>query len=348
MHADVAVVGAGPAGAAVACALARRGVDVALIDAAAANDTRRRIGENLPPAARPWLAHYGIDDAAHLPTRGLRLVWGSERARWNDHLYSPHGPGLIVDRARFDADLVDAAVRAGACFFPGTRCTGAVADADGWRLMLHRVHGDISILHCRYAVAASGRAAGFAHRAGAVRERLDRLVALAHVAPARERSGAAYASLETAADGWWYDSPLPSNERLTILFTEADTAPTDDDWRRRLRKRIGDVADDARPWRCAANSCRIRPVHGARWLAVGDAAQAYDPLASAGLMKALVHGHHAADAVCDALAGNTAAPERYEAMLDGAWRDYRRGLQQHYRLERRYADAPFWRRRHAA
>ncbi|HJU38354.1 MAG TPA: FAD-dependent oxidoreductase, partial [Tahibacter sp.] len=87
MRCDVAVIGAGPAGAAVATMLARRGVDVALVDAGDA--ATRRIGENLPPAARPWLAHYGIDTTPHLPTRGVRLVWGSPHVRWNDHLYSP-------------------------------------------------------------------------------------------------------------------------------------------------------------------------------------------------------------------------------------------------------------------
>lgn len=347
MRADVAIIGAGPAGAALACALARRGVDVALIDAAAANAARRRIGENLPPAARPWLAHYGLDDAAHLRTRGLRLVWGSARARWNDHLYSTHGPGLIVDRARFDTDLVDIAVRAGARRLPGTRCTGAVASAEGWRVTLQRTQGNISTLDCRFVAAASGRAAGFAHRAGAVRERHDRLVALVHVAPARTRTEAAYASLEAVADGWWYDSPLPSHEHVTIFFAESDAAPDDEAWRARLADRGVDVDATTRPWRCAANGARVRPVSGANWLAVGDAAQAYDPLASAGLMKALVHGRAASEAIVAALAGDARPLENYAALLDREWDEYRAGLAAHYGLERRYAYAPFWRRRHA-
>lgn len=114
---EIIVIGAGPAGAMAACLLARAGVDVLLTDRA--------------PFPRPklcggCLAHAGYE---LLEANGLHSIPSVSNASSIDclELHSgarsltlPVPPYRVIDRARFDQDLVDAATSAGARFSPDT------------------------------------------------------------------------------------------------------------------------------------------------------------------------------------------------------------------------------------
>lgn len=108
---DVAVVGAGPAGAAAAIAARRAGAEVLLLDRA---DFPRDkpCGDGIAPHALDVLAGLGVPDPAtgYAPVTSLRMT-------------APHGgqvaarlarPAYTVPRTVFDARLVAAAVAAGA------------------------------------------------------------------------------------------------------------------------------------------------------------------------------------------------------------------------------------------
>src|SRR4029434_4989904 len=68
----------------------------------------------------------------------------------------------------------------------------------------------------------------------------------------------------------------------------------------------------AAPRVVAANSSRLDSVSGHGWLAVGDAAMAFDPLSSQGLMHALASGMRAGEALHSCLAGEAAAMGEYD------------------------------------
>ena len=114
--ADVAIVGAGPAGATAALMLAPsvRTVLVDRLDPQAEPDDAIRIGESLPAAARRLLRDMGVWDdfllQAHVPCYARRSVWGGAAAMSTDSIADPDGPGWHLDRTRFDAWL-----RAWAC-----------------------------------------------------------------------------------------------------------------------------------------------------------------------------------------------------------------------------------------
>ena len=79
------------------------------------------------------------------------------------------------------------------------------------------------------------------------------------------------------------------------------------------------------------------------WLAVGDAAASFDPLSSQGLATAVLMGARAGDAIAhpDRAAAIEAWVEAY-AMLVAEHAD----LRTHYaRLEQRWPNSAFWRRR---
>src|SRR2546427_2823212 len=101
---DVLVVGAGPAGAAVAAQLAGH-CRVALVGRAV--QAGRAIGETLPAAARVILSDLGVWDAfaaqGHRPAWSRRSLWGSSEVIFQDALFDPHGAVWHLDRKRFDA-----------------------------------------------------------------------------------------------------------------------------------------------------------------------------------------------------------------------------------------------------
>ena len=144
---DVLVVGAGPAGAAVAAQLAGH-CRVALVGRAV--QAGRAIGETLPAAARVILSDLGVWDAfaaqGHRPAWSRRSLWGSFEVIFQDALFDPHGAGWHLDRKRFDAMLLEAARSRGVpCLVPATLRSlqrhppGAPMR---WRCLIDRAQGD--------------------------------------------------------------------------------------------------------------------------------------------------------------------------------------------------------------
>jgi len=99
---DVVVVGGGPAGAAIAIALARGSRSVVVLERSGYEHPR--IGETLPPEARVPLASLGVWDRfleqRHGPAPGTLSVWGQDRPAENHFICNPHGNGWHLDRQR--------------------------------------------------------------------------------------------------------------------------------------------------------------------------------------------------------------------------------------------------------
>jgi len=96
-----------------------------------------------------------------------------------------------------------------------------------------------------------------------------------------------------------------------------------------------------------ATSSRLDRATGDGWVAVGDAAMAFDPLSSKGLTHALASGIRAGEALDYALAGNATALDAYGSSASDAFREYSRQRTIYYGRERRWPRSVFWRRRHA-
>ncbi|MGH2941842.1 MAG: hypothetical protein ACRDLN_03565, partial [Solirubrobacteraceae bacterium] len=99
------------------------------------------------------------------------------------------------------------------------------------------------------------------------------------------------------------------------------------------------------PATTAAHGARLTPACGDGWLAVGDAAVAFDPLSSQGILNALVTAQLGAAAVDRRLDGERQALADYDRRLAAVWSAYEVNLSRAYALERRWPDAAFWARR---
>jgi flavin-dependent dehydrogenase len=171
---------------------------------------------------------------------------------------------------------------------------------------------------------------------------------------------AAETLVEASEHGWWYTARLPNGNRVVSYMTDADIGreaglPTIDAWKRLLHRTahiqaaVGDgIAAPDLIARSAATA-QLDRVQGDGWLATGDASAAYDPLAAQGITKALRNGILASYAAADALLGREQDQvNRYSLILNHQFAAYRHAHRTHFARETRWADSPFWRRRHAA
>lgn len=138
-EADAIVVGAGPAGSSAAVHLARRGLNVALLEKS--EFPRDKVcGDGLTPRATRQLIRLGIDTSeanGWLHNRGLRIYGGRVQPfemPWPELADFPNY-GLVRPRADFDDLLAKHAVGSGAEMYENTNVTEPIIDEGSGRIV---------------------------------------------------------------------------------------------------------------------------------------------------------------------------------------------------------------------
>ena len=353
---DVAVIGAGPAGSATAITLARLGQRVLLADEQ--GGVKPKLGESLPPSCVGLVTHFlGTGPAPEdshsgmFRTAGNVSVWATEQAQTTDFFFTQTGFGLCIDRVAFDEAMRSRAVEAGVTLLKGVRfeaCSRLTESAFSWQLQFGR---GAPVHRARYLVDCSGRRAAVARTlGGSLCQDPDGLFAYAQWFATCGPDDDRYTRIEAGPQGWWYSNRLPGeNEgktsRLVVFHTDNDLphstlAATPHGFQHVLgySAHIGPWLDQlgyrpVGPVRgAAANSQRLQSFCGDAWMAVGDAAQAYDPLSSQGIYKALESGSQAGHFIHYALSESPAGPgslghenpyiSQYAAQQQRLWENY--------------------------
>ena len=321
------------------------------------------VGEHLSPEGVVTLRSLGlgalIASPEHAPCPFIESAWGGAELATRDYITSADGPGVNLDRPRFDAELRAEVIARGTRLFSRSHPAQVFRDDTGWTVALA---GDAAgvVVRARFLVDATGRTAWLGRRLGAKILRFDRLVAvisfLKSLPSARAVNGRLL--IEATAAGWWYSVNLPSGFTIVAWMTEAHMVREgglllDRSWRDHLVLAPFTSARCTRlvstgPTRVAcANSQCLEPPIGDAWLATGDAAQAHDPLSSAGIFKGLHHGALAADAAVAYLRGDIEALQRYARPLMHDFIDYLETRHAYYAIEQRWPNTPFWRLHHS-
>ncbi len=358
--ADVIVVGAGPAGAAVAYYLATAGLDVLVLEKT--RFPREKVcGDGLTPRAVKALTAMGvpISEADGWPRNtGLRIIGGGGRIEvpWPD-LSSYPAFGMVRTRLDFDEILARHAEKAGARLLEGVTVTGPLLDDRTGRITGVTARGtnpegtargagtedhDERVFRARLVVAADGNSSRLSVSMG-LQRRDDRPIGVAvrtyYTSPRHDDD-----YLEAWLDLWDGNSLLPgygwifgmgdgtSNVGLGLLNTSA--AFQHIDYRALLRRWLAAMPAEwglreenrTAPIRGAALPMGFNrtPHHTRGLLLAGDAGGMINPFNGEGIAYALESGEIAARIIAQALARPTAAS------AESALRGYPAALQDAY------------------
>ena len=331
MNAEVVVVGGGPAGASAAIRLARRGIDVCVLDRARF-PRAKPCGEFLSPGATPILEELGVREAVE--TAGaLRL----ERVRIDAHgavveLRFPSGEGAppwgySLSRHALDSILLDAARAAGARVIEETRVDEVRLETARAVVEARGPDGQPLAVEGRLVIGAGGRNCPVARALGVQRrDRRARFDLLAHwsgrpedpeAPPGGTARGGPTCVLRVRGDRYVALAPIERGRwnvncvvPRSALRAETDTGAL---YRRVTGFRPGPAASPAEDV-VASDVTAIGTVRASadRALLIGDAGLFLDPFTGQGIYLALRSAALAAAVVPDALA-HDAGRERLAA-----------------------------------
>lgn len=358
---DVVILGGGPAGLAAAITVRRHG-DLSVLVVEAHGFDRERIGESCPPDLLLMLEQLGLTERfrrdGHAPCPGYASVWGRPSVGYNDFIVNPLGPAWRLDRRVFDRMLAQAAVERGAQVCGSMRFAGVGSAEDGpadHTLRLIQRGREVTV-RAGFVIDASGARARFARALGVDKQIDDRLFAIIRFARVTLGRLTRQILLEAVPQGWWYGAMLPDQRVVSMLVTDKPTL-------RRLRRApqgyttalhatsfIGPALarlslTDPRQYVWPIESGRLTRVQGDRWVAIGDAACSYDPVAAQGIYKALHDGISVGRRIAGVRGADDGAD--HPATIERRYREYQHNRAYIYGLERRWLDAPFWRDRGA-
>ena len=334
----MAVIGAGPAGAAAAIRAARGGARVTVFEKGSPG--RDKVcGDGLTPRAVAALKELGIAlDGAHR-IDGLRMIAGSTRREllWPaDNRFGAHG--AVWPRRALDKHLVEAAEEAGAEILWNTEVMPTLT-GDGTVAGVESVH-DGGRWPADLVVLATGAPGAAARLLGA--ERVDAepfgLAIRTYAGSPRhaDRHLEACLTLQGAEGGWvpGYGWMFPAGDGTVNIgvgsmstmkgFRRLNLNQLLNDYRDLVAEdwELGDYLERPRAWRLPMSTVRR---HGCGWAAVGDAAGLINPMNGEGIDYGLESGMMLADLF---LADPAGAPGVYDRIIserfDGFLRTGRR------------------------
>jgi len=299
IDADVAVVGAGPAGTAAALFAARRGYRVIVVDKQAF-PRDKPCGEGLMPGGRPVLRELELEDAivsgGAPPLHGIQFgLAGQPPVAVPFPEHGGERAGLGIRRLAFDARLVDALGHESRIqFCPQTEARD-IRPADGGSARVITAAGEI---RARVVAVADGLRSPFRHRLGwTVGPR-----------PPHRYGVVAHWTMDAPVDPWVritfdrglevYEGPVAGNQRMVALLCYQDRMG---EFAGRLEARYREIAQTLRP--ALRNADLVGPVcavgpfwYRASTLAqggvflLGDAAGFTDPITGEGVAAGLRQG----------------------------------------------------------
>jgi menaquinone-9 beta-reductase len=317
---DVAVVGAGPAGASTAAHLSRSGLSVWLLDQK--RFPRDKVcGDLVGPVALAELAGLGLDlrpdyGATNQVRRAALAVNGEVLITSSLPEVGALPPfGRVVPRLELDTWIVDAARAAGARLLEGQRAARMEHVADGVSLGIVEGRSTRSI-RTRVVIGADGSTSRTAEwLRGRPLDKRRRMIAVRAyydgVEGPSDRADLYFA--ERSFPGYFWIFPTGGGRANVGIGTVLRTAPPSADHLRDLllalvredraiARRLGAARLDGKVvgWPLTTFDHRL-PIVGDRMVLVGDAAGLINPLNGEGIQYALLAGRWAAHVVAQAL-----------------------------------------------
>lgn len=302
---DVAIVGAGAVGLLLACLLARRGLDVVVLERRRSPGGRTRaIGIHPPGLAVLNAAGVGAElrDAATPILRGIALCRGGELGRLDFD-----SPVLSVPQQRTEQLLE----RRLAALAPGSLRRGvAVTDLRQRRSFVElTVEGSEEPLRARVCVGADGVRSTVRRLLGVAWRRRRGSAHYAMVDAASARGGPPDAALLHLEPGGVVESfPLPEGRRRWVVRLPQGTAPAPEEFAALIARRVGASIPPTVPSAFTARQHVAATFARGRVVLAGDAAHEVSPIGGQGMNLGWLDALHLDRAIASGLRRRSPAP----------------------------------------
>lgn len=371
---DVVIIGAGPAGACAALSVLTYS-DLRVVVLEQSDFSQPRVGEHVSDSLFSLLDYLQLQKTdfpadCFLPCYGDTTYWGSALPRVRHAIFSSENASVQLDRQAFDFTLIEQVIARGGTVFPRTHCTlTAPTAAADWLLQCsHPQQADFQI-RARYLIDASGRNSALGRQLGSKTHRLDQLMGAGCFFHCPDQVAAAQEQLiESTEYGWWYAARLPNQQYVATFFSDADLLSQlrlnqQQHWwqwlqqSQQLKQRLQHCQPlSMQPWLRNASSQYSESQQLQRYIAVGDAVCAFDPISSMGLGFAISSACHAARLVVAELQAEPAAVQPasptaptgrqlYQQDILAHFAAYQQLRRHFYQSEPRWQQARFWQRR---
>ena len=325
--ADVAIVGAGPAGAAAACHFARAGFRVTLIDQHRF-PRDKACGDFVGPSGLAELDGLGLSSQgpfryANRILRGALYINGDKVIeRPFPQMDGLRGYGLCIPRLLLDDLIVQAAVAYGARLIEEARVTGYETDRAGVTLF-HQGGGGRQSLRTRLLIGADGSSSLVSRiLRGAPPPRRDRIVAVRGyfegVFESPDRADLYFSSSSFPGYSWLFPTGTtsanvgvgmlleawsPTKQQLAQLLARLIASDPALSFRLTKTKMYGKIVG----WPLATFNPQL-PIIANRVALIGDAAGLINPLTGEGIQYALRSARWSAEALRDPLSIDCLSP----------------------------------------
>ena len=311
---DCIVVGAGPAGATAAYNLAKEGKSVLLLDKE--NFPRyKTCGGGVSPAIAEWFDcdfssvvtntvsqvkyTWKFDDPIEVKLKGVTPMW-------------------MVDRAQFDNFLVEQATAKGAEFRANTSVTGVQLEGQTWKVSTS--NGEFA---GTYLIAADGANSSIANWLGfAPPQKVSAASLEVKTEVAEHRRSMAYFDFGSLKNGFMWVFPKVDGYSFSGAFVR-DYKGKPQELKKQLEKFAQKFGIDPSNAKYREHPMNLwqedRSLHAEQALIAGEAAGIVDPLIGEGIRPAIYTGLKAAEAVIQAISGDSNALTGYTSTINQEW-----------------------------
>ena len=317
LHTDVVIIGDGVAGLCLAYLLQQNDISTIVIGLNKILP-RMALAETLPPSSLVLLEQLGLkalfERSALRKTYGYHSLWGTPNVMdTNFFFHRPFQYGLKLDKQKLLMELKKS-------------LTQPVLTVDRWyafdsmesRLRI-KCGTKEEVIQGKIFVDGTGRKRSLLKQLHIPTEQSDQQLAFSCHLPRIEHPKIKHdVFTELFTQGWGIVSGLDDQTNVLTLFTEKNLPLAHDlryyrSWQEALSKTqiLQDFLASDRDIRVKvsiANSSRASQISGKNWLAIGDAAIAFDPLSSHGITNAVYTAWQAQEAITLYLKSNLQKP----------------------------------------
>jgi flavin-dependent dehydrogenase len=265
-----------------------------------------------------------------------------------------------IDRKRFNISILDIIKQLTSphidLFFPHKVMSVKNLEDKEWEfdVLDENVNKKLS-LYSPIFIDATGRRAYFSRYVGAENITDDFLIAAAVFYEFPENTPISNQIItETTSDGWWYMNTLPNNKKILAFMTDTQVLNKTSlyqphVWKAKIQNttlilpEINGLSPIEKQEKIRVYNSHSRHLLNPatkRWIASGDAACSFDPLAPLGIGNAFLSGIKAAEVF------KTKNFEEYTKDININFSSYLKNRHQIYLLEKRWISEPFWKKRH--